>query len=727
MFWKKKKRSRDSGFRKGPIARLRKSISDSINRFFKLIGKGFNAITEAIEESGKSVFSAIGEVFKFLSAIIFPAWLIKKLTPKQSKTAKKLGKQVGELTETVEKQFTSSATGLVEAFKFVGQIIFPVPLRRRLAKMAKAISTSSVKLLTRISKRFWKIAERYLPQWLFNLLRRFSLAAKRFRRNVSRFFEAWWKSRNLNQLAWSTPAFVLLLPIGVCLIMSMLRSDFDKIRHYRQVAMEADEAGQPEVADLYRAKLRQLGYLKMELAEYEAAHLIALNGDWDEAYQRMKALAPLFPADTSPDGTKTRLTAIEASSADSKNTAAVEQLDSSASADAAKEASDDDMPSGFIYAHLWIIKALFDEKVTPGSEEEIEQLLDAHVAQALALDEENEMAKFYEVKIDERRGIDTTDQKRLLADKFPPFAYELMVGFARQEDEPEMRKYARQFIRLMDPSRNNWTQIDYIRVAQAHSVLKDQLEMADVIKEGSDLYPGAVTLNRPVARTKFAEWSRIDDRNVEARMENIKELATLLFHCDISRDKRGSEMYQEVAAFLAKQKLDDNEAASAIIDDLKSNDLLHPALYLSIGRLLAQEGRWQEAEAAAREALKIDDTTVQAYNNIAWIKSNIEPIQLDEALKMANRAVQLAELSKIDQLPKFCETRGQIHFMLGHWEATITDLMQALNGELQLDELLQTHSALAHSYTQLGQSEAAAAHRTKAETYRTLVSRQTGT
>ncbi len=146
-----------------------------------------------------------------------------------------------------------------------------------------------------------------------------------------------------------------------------------------------------------------------------------------------------------------------------------------------------------------------------------------------------------------------------------------------------------------------------------------------------------------------------------------------------------------------------------------------------MGRLLAQEGRWQEAEAAAREALKIDDTTVQAYNNIAWIKSNIEPIQLDEALKMANRAVQLAELSKIDQLPKFCETRGQIHFKLGHWEATITDLMQALNGELQLDELLQTHSALAHSYTQLGQSEAAAAHRTKAETYRTLVSRQTGT
>ena len=108
-----------------------------------------------------------------------------------------------------------------------------------------------------------------------------------------------------------------------------------------------------------------------------------------------------------------------------------------------------------------------------------------------------------------------------------------------------------QFIRLMDPSRNNWTQIDYIRVAQAHSVLKDQLEMADVIKEGSDLYPGAVTLNLPVARTKFAEWSRIDGDNVEARMENIKELATLLFHCDISRDKRGSEMYQEVAAFHA--------------------------------------------------------------------------------------------------------------------------------------------------------------------------------
>jgi len=734
MFWKKKKkkkRSSDAGFRKGPIARIRTSISDSINRFFKLIGEGFNAITEAIEESGKSIFSAIGEVFKFLSAIIFPAWLVKKLTPKQSKTAKKLGKQVGELTETVEKQFTSSATGLVEAFTFVGQIIFPVPLRTRLAKMAKAISTSSVKLLKRISKRFWKIAERYLPQWLFNLLRRLSLATKRFNRNIARFFEAWWKSRNFNQLAWSTPAFLLLLPIGLCLILSVLRSDFDQIRHYRRVAIEADEAGQPEVADLYRAKLRQLGYLKMELAEYEAARLIAEKGDWDAAYERMKALAPL-PALTSLDAIRTRLTAIEASSPDPQNAAAQGQADPSANAGPTNEESADDMATGFIYAHLWIMKALFDEQVTPGTKEEIELLLDAHVSQALILDSENEMANYYKIKIDERRGIDTTEAKRKLAEKFPQFAYELMIKYAQASNGREMRGQARRFIRHMESKGDTWSQIDFVRVAQAYEILNDKLKMANVIEQGSKQHPDAPVLNRPVARRLYAEWRQTRTQGDEAALNDVKELAIALFRCDISRDETSLLMYQDVAAFLANQKLNDeskpaSKRATAIIDELKQDEQVHPAMYLAIGRLLAQKGRWQEVEAVAREALEIDETTIQAYNNIAWIKSNIEPVQMDEALQMANRAVELAELSKTDQLPRFCETRGQIHFKRGNWQATITDLRRALNGELQLDELLQTHSALARSYNELGQPEAAAAHRSKADTYRALVSRQAGT
>ena len=104
----------------------------------------------------------------------------------------------------------------------------------------------------------------------------------------------------------------------------------------------------------------------------------------------------------------------------------------------------------------------------------------------------------------------------------------------------------------------------------------------------------------------------------------------------------------------------------------------------------------------------MDASNAGAANNLAWLLTETEPVDLNRGLEIANRAVELAP-----DRPEYRDTRGQILTKLKRWQEAALDLEYAVNG---LTETAQTHQSLANVYEQLGNRELAAAHRQSART-----------
>ena len=87
----------------------------------------------------------------------------------------------------------------------------------------------------------------------------------------------------------------------------------------------------------------------------------------------------------------------------------------------------------------------------------------------------------------------------------------------------------------------------------------------------------------------------------------------------------------------------------------------------------------------------------------AWSLAYSDPPQLEQALQLANRA-----LERTPERAEFRETRGQILAKLERWEEAIADLEKALARMQDRDELRET---LAQAYEAIGRVEIAAGHR----------------
>jgi tetratricopeptide (TPR) repeat protein len=75
------------------------------------------------------------------------------------------------------------------------------------------------------------------------------------------------------------------------------------------------------------------------------------------------------------------------------------------------------------------------------------------------------------------------------------------------------------------------------------------------------------------------------------------------------------------------------------------------------------------------EAVKKDPKNAIAWNNYAFIVTQGEKPDYDEALKAVNKALEI-----LPEEYHFRETRGQILVSLGKWQEAIPDLEFAVNG-----------------------------------------------
>jgi tetratricopeptide (TPR) repeat protein len=234
----------------------------------------------------------------------------------------------------------------------------------------------------------------------------------------------------------------------------------------------------------------------------------------------------------------------------------------------------------------------------------------------------------------------------------------------------------------------------------------------------AESYPDDAEVEMRLARALYLGGSKDSarsmlDARVKAEPNNPVPLATL---ADLlTLDERWAEIAERVAKWLSKHP-DDAGVVSAVARSLTvtnkaeatkmAEDFLNAALernpksmpaLASLGLLLQSTGREQEAAAINRRILDIDPNDLIALNNLAWVLCE-EDGQCQEALELAERGLRIAP----DYLD-LVDTRGVIHYRLGHLEMAVADLSRCI--ELYPDgarSAVACHFHLGRVYAKMG-------------------------
>ena len=659
---------------------LTKRFSRASRKTNKTIGK----VTEGVEGSFKKVERSVGDIFGTIFAIILPKSLRSRFGKLgKSKRAKKLGRRVGQMTDTVEKRFTKGASGFGEVLSFIGAILVPKSFRAGITKAGKGTLKAISGAFKSIGGLIKWILELILPKWAMNRLEQFGKSNKKALRNWTRFSSAWWKSRNFKSLAWSTPAIFLSLPLVTFLTMASVKTDGDKIVHYRRAAFEADKDGDTEMGDLFRLKLRQLGYLRIESQEYLAAAHIARQGDWEEAYRRMKLIAPLFSVEDY-QAEISEITEEETATSDANVASNPSEVGQQQALDNA---------TGHIFAHLWICQALLANNIQSATGSERWQTIEDHAKRALMLESDDIWAKYFLIKVDEHRGANVIDRMVALEEEHPQLRMDIMEYYFRIGKQKEGQAYARKLIGYVGlKAKRKRSPIDYIGWAAACQHMGRSRQAREVIFEGQSRFKDSLAVQRTIAKLLTAQ--------VQQTSPTDEAFHDILRHAHIA-----SPTSVAVANRFAERLLDEPARYQLLATELQRESQLGAIVMLIYGDKLAELGRWKEAEKSYLSATRIDNQSAQAYNNVAWIMGNTEPYRLDLALENINRAIAL------EAKPVFFETRGQIMLKQERWQDAADDLENALNGGISPTDTKNAHASLAIAYQKLGKHELAIAHR----------------
>ncbi len=124
--------------------------------------------------------------------------------------------------------------------------------------------------------------------------------------------------------------------------------------------------------------------------------------------------------------------------------------------------------------------------------------------------------------------------------------------------------------------------------------------------------------------------------------------------------------------------------------------------HLAMGNLCMLRGEEREARFHYRRALELQDQSPVIMNNMAWVLAHQEPPELEQALILANSAVE-----KRPEDPNLLDTRGTIYLKQGEWKLALNDLEKALK---TIDSAKPVHEKLSQIYTRLGLEEIASEH-----------------
>ena len=483
------------------------------------------------------------------------------------------------------------------------------------------------------------------------------------------FMLEWLYTRSPRKLFKAIPAAILLMPVCVLLPLTLRNSKASKIKHYQQALETAREENNQPVIQLLHSKLEQLGHRNLDDVDFREAIRLAKEGQIDEAHEIMQKLAP------------------------------------------------EEQP-GYLSAHLWIAGALMDGQIDA---EDPWALLETHTEHALSLDKDNELADRFLIELAMRRG--ETDKALQLMEKrvgrFPDL-HATMAHLYHNRDGAKPVYHARSAIRHYESSITNGSQDDasnkevglleapkslsnakdgltpvgYLRIAEAYH-LDDQFDREiEVLRDGLDTNP-----DDPELRKIYLSAIAVRLNSLELEDPEILPL--------LEEALRRVPNHRLAVEKLGKSLFDKSPVAVDYVKQLEAKGIALPRVYELAGNLCMIQQDYPNATAFYTRTCKIDSKSSFAWNNLAWLWGNIEPLNMENALRASNKAVEL------NPDARFFETRGQLHRSLKNWDQAIKDLERAVSGSVP--NVIDAHRGLAEAYEAIGMQEQANAHRALTE------------
>lgn len=461
------------------------------------------------------------------------------------------------------------------------------------------------------------------------------------------FALAWFHTREFRKLIRALPAVAFSLPLIIALLVGRAYSNSEKVMHYTRAFQEAQEQNDEARAELLLARLRQLDNRNQEYAEFQQAIKLVEAGKLEEARQILDVLAPLNEANFAP-------------------------------------------------AHAYVAAAFIDQ-VFPS--ENPWPLAERHARHALSKEPSYAVAeRFLAECLLQQGNIEAAlpIMDRLRKD-FPEFNSELAHEYFRRGDFPVAKKFAKAAVHHWEKLQRQTESADvqitpqgYLRFAECFGILNNQPQELDLLRQGCNEFPQVAFLLKTYAAKLTLELPRMNFSDAQ----RIGQLDDLLWV-----DPENADGIQLLYTAIQQANPEALNLANRIIQAPRSSALL----LKSVGDMYLTTDRFELARHAYELACQKDPQSAYAWNNLAWIHSNQQPIDLDLALQCAQKAIDAKNDSN------FYETQGQILVKLERWEEAARSLEHALNGTIPNPQ--DAHRSLATIYTALGRTEQAAAHR----------------
>lgn len=471
------------------------------------------------------------------------------------------------------------------------------------------------------------------------------------------FVVAWLWTRKYRSLLLGVPAFVLFLPLAICLVRLPLYGADAKARHYQRAAFEAIRNREHSKADLLFRKLNQLG-IDRPAVIYSEASVMAEQGDVVEAFRKMQSIAPVDEG-------------------------------------------------GFAAAHFWIAQAIYSRIVTVPEEERI-NLAERHLRHVLSQFPSEPLATQLMADVLHEAGrYDEGEDllKDLTGRRFSPSQQIRLARSYWKWGQPdaarELAILASDGFRLAQDSGELLQSDDYLHWLAAEELLGRPDHGLEVLRMAliSNTYDDVLTQAEKIAiRFLSVSWATgncelwLDAAQRALQIEPILEGVQLSVLTTASRNPRVAPRVRELMVpFIETGR------ASPQVEKLTAD-------------LSMVSGNYTQAREDYERILEHDETNLKVANNLAWIYGNVDPVDLAKALRLSNRAVGFAPNNA-----SLRETRAQILVKLKRWREAANDLEFAVNG---LPDYYPVHEALAECYDHLNQVELADAHRERSRLLR---------
>lgn len=634
-------------------------------------GRWLGGLMEYLEYTVHRVIRGLGNAANLIGTMVLPTRQLEEARRKRARRREEKGDNdspnaLTTASETFEYYTYVTLDRIGQFFGYLLKIFVPAAL---LKKTERAVAEKSSTVWFNVARRVDDLGKRFAPKWLYKLSQR----TYHLFQDIGSFVGIWLRTRRYRQLMYAIPAMVLLLPVAAASVYSLTYTDVDRVRHYQRALQTAIDDENMDRQQLCIQKLSQLGFQRIEEAEFQSAIALAEDESTrDEAIERIRALAPEDVA-------------------------------------------------GFAPAHFWMAEQLLLGKL---SQPEPWKAVEHHANQVIELASGRyrgmkSSAMLMQVEVDLHFGREEEAISRMqeLASRYPAINVQLMELHVKRNETAAAQKLAsrvdlycasalKKATQSKDavndsaeaeatdpPSRREQLNPDFFKSwSMALGLMGDKTRQLERIKTGHEMFPEDQELQNgllALLKTKLAK--------TPTSSTNMAELMVGILRIEPDDPV--------VIAMLARGILKKDANIFDHMSELRKSGLLPSRAFMLVGDQYFRNGQFGDAISSYQNAIDVDPQAHRAWNNIAWIQGNVEPLALQAAIESINRAIAL------NPEGRYFETRGQIYLKTQQWRLAIEDLERALNGAVP--NAGEVHLSMAKAYDMLGEPALAQAHRSQ--------------